>query len=76
MSSIKHEEKRKRELLENVTILHMLCLFIMLFALVISRNLFAEHIFPFINYEAILYLALCLISFGLVNLYSLSVTHE
>jgi diguanylate cyclase (GGDEF)-like protein len=72
MSSIKHEEKRKRELLENVTILHMLCLFIMLFALVISRNLFAEHIFPFINYEAILYLALCLISFGLVNLYNRS----
>ena len=72
MSSIKHEEKRKREVLENVTILHMLCLFIMLFALVISRNLFAEHIFPFINYEAILYLALCLISFGLVNLYNRS----
>lgn len=70
MSSIKHEEKRKRDLLENVTILHMLCLFIMLFALVISRNLFAEHIFPFINYEAILYLAICLVSFGLVNLYN------
>ena len=76
MSSIKHEEKRKRELLENVTILHMLCLFIMLFALVISRNLFTENIFPFINYEHTVYLALCLIFFWLffflVNLYNRS----
>ncbi len=72
MNSVEHEEKRKRDLFENITIMHMLCLFIMLFALVISRNLFAENVFPFINYEALLFLAGCLVSFALVNLYNRS----
>ncbi len=72
MNSAEHEEKRKRDLFENITTMHMLCLFIMVFALVISRNLFAENVFPFINYEAILFLAGCLISFALVNLYNRS----
>lgn len=70
MNSTEHEAKRKHNLFENITIMHMMCLFIMLFTLVISRNLFAENIYPFINYEAILYLAGCLISFALVNYYS------
>ncbi len=70
MSFIKHEEKRKRDLFENVTTLHMLCVFIMLFALVISHNLFVRHVFPFINHGAVLYLGICLVSFGLVNVYN------
>jgi len=72
LNSAEHEEKRKLDIFENVTTMHMMCLFIMLFALVISNNLFAENIFPLINYEALLFLAGCLVSFGLVNLYNRS----
>ncbi len=72
MNSAEHEENRKRNLFENITIMHMLCLFIMLFALAISRDLLAENVLPLINYEAILFLAGCLISFVLVNLYNRS----
>ncbi len=70
MCITEHEEQRKRDTFENITTMHMLCLFIMLFALELSRNLFVKNVFPLINWEAILFLAGCLGSFALVYLYN------
>ncbi len=70
MIAVEQEAKRKRDIYENVTILHMLCMYIMLFALVVNNKFFSINIFPFINYKVLIFMVGCLLLFVLVNLYN------
>ncbi len=70
MKALEHEEKRKRDIFENVTTLHMLCMYIMLFTLVINKDFFSIYMFPLLNYKVLLFMSVCLLLFVIVNLYN------
>ncbi len=70
MYSRDQEQKRKRDLFENISIMHMLSLFIMLFAFVLSQDFFAEQILPITNFGVLIFFVICLTLFALINVFN------
>lgn len=70
MYSRDQEQKRKRDLFENISIMHMLSLFIMLFAFVLSQDFFAEQILPIMNFNILIFFVICLALFALINAFN------
>jgi len=65
-----NEAQRRRELYEYVTITHMICLFIMMFGLVLSEDLFAMKNFPAISSRFLIFFLISVIGFAGITAYN------